>query len=339
MGVIAGTIPRDILIAIWASIDFWYLCQVEEIDNGCCNRIQATLNEFHAHKSAITDAGACVGVGNRPINNWYILKLKMMQSVISNIQANGAIIQYSADVMEHAHIMEIKNPAQAGNNQRYEAQICHDLDCTDRLCHFELATMIQDPHLRLSDYSDVDNNPLTAAQLVNGSHQSHNNYFNKASHIQNNDQALHPLHTFTESHITFHLNCSPSFKQMTIDDMAEKFGLPDLCPTLTDFLCHYMPDNSANYVIGGRQRAAANTDINFSKIEIWSGVHIQMKTFHNANKVTPSQLINACLPPDNWPLGCYDNVIVNMNDSKHWPWSGLDGMLRFHLLAQCNGFD
>ena len=221
--------------------------------------------------------------------------------------------------MEHAHITEIKNPARAGNNQHYEAQICHDLNCMDKLCCLELATMIRDPHLRLSDYSDVDNNPPTAAQLVNDSHQSHNNYFDKASHIQNNDQALRLLCTFTESHIAFHLNCSPSFKQMTVNDMAEKFGLPDLHPTLTDFLCHYMPDNSANYVIGGWRRAAANTDINFSKIEIRSSVHIQTKTFHNANKVTPSQLINACLPSDNWPLGCYDNVIVNMNDSKHWP--------------------
>ena len=83
--------------------------------------------------------------------------------------------------------MEIKNPAQAGNNQCYEAQICRDLDHTDKLCHFEFTTMICDPHLRLSNYSDVDNNLPTAAQLVNGSHQSHNNYFNKASHIQNND--------------------------------------------------------------------------------------------------------------------------------------------------------
>ena len=69
VGVIAGAIPRDFLFAIQASLDFWYLCQVEDIDDGCCDRIQAALNEFHAHKSVITDAGAHVGVGNRPINN------------------------------------------------------------------------------------------------------------------------------------------------------------------------------------------------------------------------------------------------------------------------------
>ena len=153
--------------------------------------------------------------------------------------------------MEHAHIMEIKNPAQVGNNQHYEAQICHDLDHTDKLHHFELATMICDLHLRLSNYSDVNNDNyylLTAAQLVDGSHQSHNSYFNKALHIQNNDQALCLLCTFTKSHITFYLNHSPSFKQMTVNDVGKKFGLPDLYPALTDFVCHYTPDSPANYV-------------------------------------------------------------------------------------------
>ena len=32
-------------------------------------------------------------------------------------RANGAMIQFSADVTEHTHITEIKDPAQVGNNQ------------------------------------------------------------------------------------------------------------------------------------------------------------------------------------------------------------------------------
>ena len=170
--IIAGAIPGDFLVAIQAAMDFQYLCQAEEINDECCDRIQAALDEFHAHKFVITDVDTCIGKGNKPISNWYILKLGVMQSVVPNIQANGAVIQYSADVMEHAHITEIKNPAWAGNNQHYELQICHDLDCMDKLHHFELATMICDPHLRLSNYSDDSDNghiPPTAGQLVEGS--------------------------------------------------------------------------------------------------------------------------------------------------------------------------
>ena len=72
------------------------------------------LAEFHEHKSAIIDVGVRVGKGNKPINNWYIPKLKLMQCVVPNIQANGPPIQYSASVTEHTHITEIKNPACAG---------------------------------------------------------------------------------------------------------------------------------------------------------------------------------------------------------------------------------
>ena len=253
MGVVARAIPRDFLIAIWAAMDFQYLFQAEEIDDECCDRIQAALDEFHAHMSAIVNADACVGKGNRPICNWYIPELEMMQSVVPNIQANGAVIQFSADVTEHAHITEIKNPAWVGNNQHYKVQICRDLNHMGKLCQFKLATMIHDPHMILN-YSDVDNvNSYlsTGTQPLKGSCQSHN-YFNKALHLQDNDQALHPLHTFTNSHVAFHINHHPSLRKMTIDDAAEKFGLPDVHPTLTDFVCHYAPDNLVNYVIGGQ---------------------------------------------------------------------------------------
>ena len=85
VGVIAGAVTKDFLIAIQASMDFQYLCQAKEIDDEGCDRIRAALDEFHEHKSAIVNADAHLGKGNKPIKNWYIPKLKMMQSVISNI--------------------------------------------------------------------------------------------------------------------------------------------------------------------------------------------------------------------------------------------------------------
>ena len=79
-----------------------------ELDDEDCDTTLAALQEFHWHKSAIMDACAWVGKGNGPINNWYIPKLELLQSILPNIQANGAPIQFSADIMEHAHITEIK---------------------------------------------------------------------------------------------------------------------------------------------------------------------------------------------------------------------------------------
>ena len=61
-------------------MDFCYAAQAEEIDEDGCETILASIDEFH-HKSGVTDAEARVGKGKRPINNWYIPKLELMQSV------------------------------------------------------------------------------------------------------------------------------------------------------------------------------------------------------------------------------------------------------------------
>ena len=113
---------------------------------------------------------------------------------------------------------------------------------------------------------------------------------------------------------------------MSIDDVAKKFRLPYFHPALVDFMDHYTPENSATYSISGQQSTVACSNLNFPKVQIWSGVHIQSKEFHNADEVMPSQLINACPPCDEWPLGLYGSVIVNTDKSKLWPQSDLDGV-------------
>ena len=64
-----------------------YAAQAEEINKDDHKAILASINKFHQYKSGITDVEAQVGKGNRPINNWYIPKLKLMQS-IESIQMN-----------------------------------------------------------------------------------------------------------------------------------------------------------------------------------------------------------------------------------------------------------
>jgi hypothetical protein len=125
-------------------MDFCYLAQALEVDSFMCNKIDAALLEFHNHKSAIMDAGVHVGKGNRPIENWYIPKLELMQSIVTNIKANGAAINWTADHTEHTHIKVVKDPTRSGNNQIYKEQICRHLDQSDKCCQFDLATAIRD---------------------------------------------------------------------------------------------------------------------------------------------------------------------------------------------------
>jgi hypothetical protein len=79
-------------------------------------------------KDANLQARACVGAHNSPIDNWCIPKLEILQSVVANIHNNDVVSQWSADIMEHTHVMAINKPARAGNWLDYDLQICQTLD-------------------------------------------------------------------------------------------------------------------------------------------------------------------------------------------------------------------
>ena len=126
--LIARAVPKDFLIAVRSLMDFCYLVQAQAIDDNTCGRIQAALSRFHAHKESIIWSGGRCGKKGHVIDNWYISKLEFMQSVVPSIIANGAAIQWSANVTEHAHITIIKGPARMSNNHDYKYQICCHLD-------------------------------------------------------------------------------------------------------------------------------------------------------------------------------------------------------------------
>ncbi|KAH9017772.1 hypothetical protein EDB83DRAFT_2232210, partial [Lactarius deliciosus] len=83
VAVIADAVSKDFLIAIRLLMDFWYLTRAPEISEQDCISIDNALQGFHDHKSSIISAGAQIGKGKKKkvINNWYIPKLELMQSV------------------------------------------------------------------------------------------------------------------------------------------------------------------------------------------------------------------------------------------------------------------
>jgi len=138
IGVIAGAVSQKFLVAISALLDFCYLAQMPCLDNRTLDRIEVALCTFHDNKLAIITAGARQG-SNGPLEHWEIPKLKNLQHVVQSIHASGTIMQWTADITEHAHITEIKWPACAGNNQNYYSQIVRHLDCHEKCFHFDLA--------------------------------------------------------------------------------------------------------------------------------------------------------------------------------------------------------
>jgi hypothetical protein len=94
--------------------------------------------------------GVHVGKGNHPIMNWCVSKLELILGVITNIKANDAAINWTADHTEHAHIEVIKDTARFSHNQKYEKLICHNIDQSDKCHQFDLATAIQDAQIKFN---------------------------------------------------------------------------------------------------------------------------------------------------------------------------------------------
>jgi hypothetical protein len=358
IAVISGAVPKSFLIAICAMMDFRYLAQAPVISEDDCNNIENALREFHVHKDAILEAGARVGAHNKPIDNWWIPKLEMLQSVIANIRANGAVFQWSADITEHAHITQIKKPARAGNGLDYDSQICRTLDRDDKIRRFDLATSIraagiqfgQDSNPEIGDdwCSDDDGNggiphriDQTSDLLANispvsasgGPQRQTVDYFQRADDLRQgkHPQAPRPFRTFKMGSTAFQLPRDPQLRKMTIDTASQQFDLPDLRPALAEYLRRTSSNDIdlASVPIGGRRSASSGCNLPIDSIQVWTTMRIQLKQYHRPSNAAQPHTLLASPPSKEWPVGRYDTVLVNTDPSKKWPYSGLEGKQNF----------
>ena len=354
VAVIAEAVSSDFVVAICALIDFRYLAQAPVVDEDLCTRMDSALQRFHTHKQAILDAGARTGKRNRPIENWHIPKLEFLQSVVRNIRANGALIQWSADVTEHAHIEVVKEPPRAGNNQNYEEQICRTLDRADKARRFKIATSTREAEADLAgrnqsaegsdDDIPSDSDQRTDLRYLHvtpphpptprpsfGAGRERKDYFQEAERLlqQRNDSTPFPLRTFSIPSTAFHLTRDPAYKQMSLDDAAIKFSIPDLILAVSYFLLRFQRNDTSVHAIGGRRPRTASVVPPFDKVEVWTGLRLQSRDYYCPNVVLDAEKLNALPPTPEWPVGRYDTALANIDPQCVWPRSGLSGQIHW----------
>lgn len=345
--VIAGAVSQKAMVAIRSLLDFRYYGQAPIMTEDDFTKLEGCLQSFHDNKDAIMQGGGRVGKKKRPLNNWYIPKLEFMQSVVSNIRLNGPCIQWSADVTEHAHITELKDPADHGNNRNFEQQICRHLDRADKCRMFDLATSIRDADVDFGQSPIQDENGdnededdgidflqdtaellqrITPASHLAGPKRAIANYFSRALQLPQVPNARVPYRTFVSGDTGFQLNRDPSSKQVTLAEVMEKFHLPDLEGAVRHYI-HRVASGikDARIFIGGRRQAVSDKPFPFLKLQYWSTLRIQRKSYHLCDQILLPQTVNASPPDASWPFGRGDAVIVNTNSDYQWPKSGLRG--------------
>ncbi|KAI6008820.1 hypothetical protein F5J12DRAFT_905190 [Pisolithus orientalis] len=287
-------------------MDFRYQVQAYHIDNDDLCIISSVLDKFHVHKHK----------GNKPIDNWHIPKLELMQSIVPSVKHVRVTIQWTADVTEHAHVLEIKTPASASNNNNYNPQICWYLDHTEKCRMFELATSlyelktqshgrVEEKSLEVEDGSSDDgNSEISDHEEVNlvskmpGPMWPVTNYFAIPVRLrtQDPDSIPFPLHSF-------------------ITDAA-----------LVDFLNHekvYGP--SSVHTISGQCWGSSSSTLPFTNLQVWYKMQLQNMAIHDIMDILPAQTLFCSPPCETWTLGHYDAAIINVDPCFKWPESSLKG--------------
>lgn len=320
IGIVAGGAPQEFLKAIRALLDFRYLAQAPLFTDLSIERVANALQEFHNHKEAIIRQGAR--------SNWQIPKLELLQSVVPSIRQSGAVMQWSADITEHAHVDEIKVPARSGNNQNYYSQIARHLDRLDKCFRFDLATYIGERADQLanddnfSDPGEDDEHEPDAEKghfsgLSNVVRQIPN-YFSISSSLflGAKPSAPRPYRTFATSTTGFHLATKPSLR-LSIDEAAALYMLPDLHSAVTTF---FASDEMRLQVPQPR----------IDKLQIWHKVRVQQMSYHDNKILLSPQTLLAVPPSAAHSYGQYDSAIISPNLQSDWPRNGLAG----HSVAQ-----
>ena len=347
--IIADAVPKEFILCIRALSDFRYLGQLLSIDDRTLTEISNTLDDFHKNKYTILNAGARVGKGNKPLNNFFIPKLKLFHSVVTSICWSGVPVQWSADSTEHAHINVIKTPSENTKNGEYSPQICRNLNCNEKRCLFNLATAIceaGDDRLDSICYgsgSNQDNEEAeekepnkdwvreldTVATACEPSRKPVDLFMVAedlmCSRLDGTLNILRPLHTFATSLVAFNLSRTLDISRVSVDSLAELYNLPDLCTALLNFLSEYL-QNSLTHQIGGHCRTQPNLSLPFDDVMVWSSIRAQTRLMDDGSVVDPRRL-NVMPPSNMWPLGRYDTAlfISDSADMLTSPDIGLNG--------------
>ncbi|KAH7879129.1 uncharacterized protein C8R40DRAFT_1158970 [Lentinula edodes] len=340
-------VSSKFVAALRSLTDFRYAGQAPRFSKTSSLRVQKALEEFHANKSEILSLKARVNPKGVFIDNWEIPKLEFLQSVEPSICASGPVMQWTADVTEHAHIYLVKDPARSGNNHDMEVFICRSLDRQARVRRFNLMTAMKDAqvdfhlgdvegdeggdgeHIQEGGNEEEITYISTTEELVTqlnpvshklfGSFHPKQNFFLKARLLRQILSAPLPHRVFTDeisgNIAAFSLVRDLDLKTMSIEDTSQLYLIQDFQGAISDFIDRFKA-GIQTFVVGGRKNGNSQSIIPFTK----------SKTYFNWDLLADPHTIFAAPLGPSWEFGRSNAAIINIDPKFHWPRSSLEGM-------------
>jgi hypothetical protein len=115
IGVLAGTVPADVVKAVQAAINFIYYAQLLLHTDATLAVMETALQELHTYKNMFI----CLGIHK----HFNIPKIHSLLYYVSMIQLLEAANGYNTEASERPHIDYVKDAYQAINQKDYVKQM------------------------------------------------------------------------------------------------------------------------------------------------------------------------------------------------------------------------
>jgi hypothetical protein len=115
IGVLAGTVPADVVKAVQAAINFIYYAQLLLHTDATLAMMETALQELHTYKNMFI----CLGIHK----HFNIPKIHSLSYYVSMIQLLEAANGYNTEASERPHIDYVKDAYQATNQKDYVKQM------------------------------------------------------------------------------------------------------------------------------------------------------------------------------------------------------------------------
>lgn len=296
---IHGVAPPPVVRVVHHMIEFLYLAQSPRQTSSSIVLMEFALQDFHREKSAILEAGGRKGK-NGTIAHFNIPKLELLQQFTRFIRRAGSLLQYTADVSERLLITHCKHPfGGTGHGEGFEAQIARILKIREKAHVFDLYSL-----LRMSGDSLINALCQEASVLANSHPESAwisrvlpgeekrlgvprpvRNFFEEADSIISGTRA-------------YHVNKAPHIDSISIDHVAQLYGLPDL----RFYLSLY----------------AGSNNLNFDTLRVWYTFKLQLCSAHQIPIVMPAYTVQAYPPRIKSDFALCDAVMLEDLIDGRW---------------------